>query len=863
MIKNISKISDQVTILIVDDDDNNLYTLEKLLEQLGINNFHLIKALSGEACLKIALNEEIDLIILDVQMPNMNGFEVAKFLKSNIKTKHTPIVFLTAAFKKEEFVRQGFELGAIDYFTKPIEKYSFLAKIRVYLELFKKQKNLLYLNQHLDTVINEKTAELVRTNKKLASENKEKEKREEALLQSQQELREAKQRYFDLYDLAPIAYCTLSQDGHIQEINQTASRLLGVNRKELKTLRLANLIPAYHQHTYNLFFNNLITYRTFTECEVELVRVDKTRFWAHLSATVEERNHIFELRILINDISKRKIAEEKLLHMAHYDELTGLANRTLLADRLQQYMMHVQRNKQLLALIFLDVDGFKNVNDTYGHDIGDKLLMALGQNMQSVLRTEDTIARLGGDEFVIVLSNLPMIKSAIPLITRLLEITAQPCIINEHTIYVTASLGISFYPQTEKIAPDQLLRQADQAMYQAKISGKNRYHIFNTEQDNLIRERFELMQRLYEALLAREFVLHYQPKVNMRTGVILGVEALIRWEHPQKGLVQPNDFLPLIEGHPLSIELGEWVMRSALEQLQQWQSIGIKVPISLNISAYHLLSLNFISQFENILLEFPQVNPSLIELEVLETSKLEDLSKVSKIINHFNKRGIYFSLDDFGTGYSSLTYLKQLAITYIKIDKSFVIDMMEDPNDLAILKGVIKLSDAFQKQVIAEGVETIEHGRALLQLGCEIAQGYVIARPMPSEAFPDWLITWQPESSWRTQRVITNDEAKILLVLVEHRAWIASLDAYLKGKINNFESVNINECSFGKWLDTNGEEYFSSIEVSASVHAIHARIHNRVDELLVLQRKDAKKEIAKGIAELYSLHDELFNNIKY
>ena len=861
MLNKTSEISEKVSILIVDDNNDNLYTLQILLEQLCIKNLHLMKALSGEACLEIAINEEIDLIILDIQMPDMNGFAVAKFLKSNAKTKHIPIIFLTAAFKKEEFVRQGFELGAIDYFTKPIEKYSFLAKIRVYLELFTKQKKLLFLNQHLDTEIKKNTAELVCANKELSFENKEKEKRAKELMHSQLELSETKQRYFDLYNLAPIGYCTLSKEGRIQEVNLTASSLLGVNRNQLIKMLLSNFIPKDHQNTYNLFCKNLIASRTFTECEVQLVHVDKTLFWAHLSATVDEKDNILELRLLIKNISERKIAEEKLLHMAHYDELTGLPNRVLLADRLQQNMMHVQRDKQLLALVFLDIDGFKDVNDTYGHDIGDKLLMALGKKMQNILREEDTLARIGGDEFVAVLSNLPNIKSSLPLITRLLEVAAQPCLINDLSIKVSASLGISFYPQAEKIEPDQILRQADQAMYEAKISGKNRYHIFNTEQDNFIRERFENIQRLHQALIANQFVLHYQPKVNMRTGDVIGVEALIRWDHPQKGLVQPNDFLPLIEEHPLSIALGEWVMRSALEQLQHWQSIGVKVPISINISALQLLSSNFISQFEKLLLEFPKVNPSFIEVEVLETSKLEDLTKASKVINHCNKLGIHFSIDDFGTGYSSLTYLKQLAVTYIKIDQSFVRDMLEDPNDLAILEGVIKLSDAFQMQVIAEGVETIEHGRTLLQLGCELAQGYVIARPMPADAFPDWLTTWQPDSSWTTQRIFTDDEAKILFATVEHSAWIANLDAYLKGKINNFESINVSECSFGKWLDTKGDSYFTSFEVSASVRALHDRIHNLVEELLALNRKVKDKEIVQGIKALYALHDEFIKEI--
>ncbi|TWX72674.1 EAL domain-containing protein [Colwellia sp. C1TZA3] len=730
------KKNEKINILIVDDLSENLYILDNLLKQLKLDHLSTLKAFSGEQCLQIALSEEIDLIILDIQMPDMNGFEVAKFLKSNAKTKNIPIVFLSAAFKKEEFVRHGFELGAVDYFTKPIEKYSFLSKVSVYIELFTKQKQLVFFNKHLDSLVNEQTV---------------------GLLQSQKELKETKQRYFDLYNLAPIGYCTLSEQGLIQEPNLTAANLLGLEQKKLINKLFSHFIHIDYQETYKVFFKKLLASHQYTECELKLVQPDKTVFWAHLSATIEKHNNVFELRLLLNNVSGRKIAEEKLVYMAHYDTLTGLpSNRILLADRLQKNMKQVEHNKQSLAVVVLDIDNFKAVNDTYGTDIGDQLLIALSKKMHDILRKEDTLARIGGDEFVIILSNLVDIESSLPLITRILNAAAEQFFINKLSLQVSASIGITFYPQTEIIAPDHLLRQADQAMFEAKLSGKNRYHIFDAKEDDLARERFEQIKRIRRALNADEFVLYYQPKVNMRTGEVVGVEALIRWQHPEKGLVPPNDFLPAIEGHSLSIAVGEWVMRTALMQIARWQSLGIDIPISINVSALQLLSNNFVEQFEKILLEFPDVKPSLLEVEVLETSGLEDLSKASKVINHCRKLGVHFALDDFGTGYSSLSYLKRLAFTYIKVDQSFVRDMLEDSNDLAIIEGIIRLSDAFGMQVIAEGVETLEHGEVLLQLGCELAQGYFIARPMPSENFLDWRDEWKPSSSW-TQQGSLND----------------------------------------------------------------------------------------------------------
>jgi diguanylate cyclase (GGDEF)-like protein/PAS domain S-box-containing protein len=727
-LKNTVKKDNNINILIVDDIDENLYILENLLKQLKLQHLNTIKALSGEQCLQISISESIDLIILDIQMPNMNGFEVAKFLKSNSKTKHIPIVFLSAAFKKEEFVRQGFELGAVDYFTKPIEKYSFLSKIKVYIQLFIKQRELVYFNQHLDTLVNEQTTEL---------------------LNNQKELKKSKQRYFELYNLAPIGYCTLSEKGLIKESNLSASTLLGLSQNSLINKPFSQFLHLDSQNTYNGFYQQLFRSSEDAECELKLIQPDKSVFWAHLSATIETHNNVLEIRLLLNNISERKIAEEKLIYMAHYDTLTGLpSNRMLLAARLLQNMKQVERRNETLAVIVIDVDNFKVINDTYGLNVGDQLLITLSKEMRAILRKEDTLARVGGDEFVIIMSNLPNVKSILPLIASILEVTSQQFLINKFLIQVSASIGVKFYSQAEIIDPDHLLRQAEQAMYEAKLLGKNRYYVFDTKADDLVRNRLNKIKRIGKALIDNEFVLYYQPKVNMRTGQVVGVEALIRWQHPQKGLVPPNEFLPAIEEHLLSISVGEWVIRTALTQIENWQSLGIHIPISINVGALQLLSNNFVSHFEKILLEFPNVSPSFLEIEVLETSGIEDLSKASKVVNSLRKLGINFALDDFGTGYSSLTYLKRLEITLIKIDQSFVRGMLEDQSDLAIIEGIIGLCDAFKMHVIAEGVETLEHGQILLQLGCELAQGYFIAHPMPNHEFPSWLSNWKPDNSW-------------------------------------------------------------------------------------------------------------------
>jgi EAL domain-containing protein (putative c-di-GMP-specific phosphodiesterase class I) len=295
-----------------------------------------------------------------------------------------------------------------------------------------------------------------------------------------------------------------------------------------------------------------------------------------------------------------------------------------------------------------------------------------------------------------------------------------------------------------------LLRHSDQAMYVAKQAGKNQYHVFDTAHDDAVNIQRESLGNIRAALDRPDFVLFYQPKVNMSTGEVVGVEALIRWQHPAQGLVPPLDFLPIIEGHALSLDIGEWVIDTALSQISHWKSMGITLPISVNISAYQLQQVNFVTRLTALLAAHPDVDPQNLELEVLETSALNDINHVTATMNACIDLGVNFALDDFGTGYSSLTYLRRLPTNLIKIDQSFIRDMLTDTNDLAIVEGIISLAKAFQREVIAEGVETIEHGTALLEMGCHLAQGYGIARPMPANDIPAWLNDWKPDDAWRT-----------------------------------------------------------------------------------------------------------------
>lgn len=576
-----------------------------------------------------------------------------------------------------------------------------------------------------------------------------------------------------------------------------------------------------------------------------------------ISAVKDSTGQTTHYVALFSDITEQKQQQYQLEHIAHYDALTNLPNRMLLADRLHQAMNQAKRREQKLVVIYLDLDGFKNVNDNYGHETGDQLLLTLSQRMKKEIREGDTIARLGGDEFVAVLLDLQDRQAALPLINRLLQAAAKPINKEGVLLQVSASLGVTFYPQKEEVGADQLLRQADQAMYQAKLSGKNRYHIFDAEQDRSIRGHRKSIEHIREALEKLQFVLHYQPKVNMRSGQVVGIEALIRWQHPEQGLLPPAMFLPVIESDPLAVELGQWVIDTALSQLEIWQAAGLTIPLSVNVSAIQLQQADFVQQIDTLLAAHPNVSPELLELEVLETSALEDIIQISDIMNACSKKGIRFALDDFGTGYSSLTYLKRLPASSLKIDQSFVRNMLDDPEDLAILEGVLGLGAAFRRQPIAEGVETVKHGELLLQLGCELAQGYGIARPMPADQIIKWIETWRPEPSWPDQQTVSRDDLPLLFAIVEHRAWIRAIERCVREEKALPPQLDKNQCRFGMWLKNEAIQRHGNKPNFAMIQTLHSDIHQLASEILDMQKEHQESQLKDKMLKLYDLRDRL------
>lgn len=581
-----------------------------------------------------------------------------------------------------------------------------------------------------------------------------------------------------------------------------------------------------------------------------------------ISAVPDETGRPKQYVGLFSDLSPIKEREHQLKQIAHFDTLTGLPNRALLADRLRQAMAQAHRVGRMLAIAYLDLDDFGAINERHGHIVGDQVMNDIVQRMTSVLHGADTLARVGGDEFAAVFLDLANLEEGLELAAKIRDVITEPVQLADTTLRLSASVGVSFYPQEDEVEPDQLLRQADQAMYFAKLSGKGRFHVFDPNLDRHMRGRHEDLQRIREALRAEEFELHFQPKVNMRTGTVLGAEALIRWRHPEHGLLLPEHFLPVVEGNALIIELGEWVILSALAQIETWRSQGLDLPVSVNVDALQLQEPHFVEKLTALLARHPEVHPSKLELEVLESSAFDDVSQVSEVIRACSKIGVTFALDDFGTGYSSLAYLRRLPVDVLKIDRSFVHDMLDDPEDLTILEGVLVLANAFRRQAIAEGVETVDHGLMLLRLGCQIGQGFQIARPMRGNELPAWAAQWRPDPQWANVAEVDPANWPILHAGVEHRAWALHVEEFVQGRRAAAPAMDSHLCRLGIWLDTEKSSARGNIPAVHKLDALHQHLHAHANDTVAPRKMDDAAWRPEAIAHLHRLKDDLVNSLQ-
>lgn len=655
----------------------------------------------------------------------------------------------------------------------------------------------------------------------------------------------------------------------IIDVNPAFSEISGYSREDVIG-KNPGILSSGKQSAH--FYSNMwqeIESKGYWQGEIWNSKKDGTLFIELLtiSSLLDDNNIVTNYVGVFADITHSKQQQEQLQRMAHYDVLTGLPNRALLVDRFNQAIAHSKRTKLQLAVCFLDLDNFKPVNDNFGHEAGDKLLIEVSQRILACIREEDTVSRQGGDEFALLLNDINSITQCEKSLERLHQSLEKPYKIGDYTHEITVSTGVTIYPADQGDI-DTLLRHADQAMYQAKQTGRNRFSFFNMEQEQEVTQKHHRLSEIRQALNKQEFQLFYQPKVNMKTGEIFGVEALIRWIHPEKGIISPSDFLPIIDGTELEIRMGNWVIDEAIKQLDHWNQQGIQLEVSINVSSYHLQSSCFLDQLNEALKQYPNIDSQKLQLEVLESSALGDIEIISTIIkNSQNALGVKVALDDFGTGYSSLTHMRNLNANTIKIDQSFVRDMLEDSGDLAMIEGIISLAKTFKRQVIAEGVETVEHGILLMRIGCDYAQGYGIARPMPADKIVEWMDGYVADESWSLWAGFKWELSNLPLMLAQsdHIKWVEDILNVLQEKEQTTEAIELTdhcECRFGKWLYSQGKKRYGQLPAFCDIEQIHLTLHKVGHQIIQLNSEGKKDDAMRMFEELLILKTEVLDKLK-
>jgi len=688
-------------VLIVDDNPNNRLAVRIVLKGVDVE---LHEAGNGFDALTMSMEEDYALILLDVQMPEMDGFEVCEQLRADERTAEVPVIFLTAAYKELGDKVRGYVAGATDYLSKPIEDHILKAKVLVFLKLFNQQQRLQESNEILRVAA--------------------------TVFESQESM------------------LVTDADYNILRVNHAFSRITGYQPDEVIG-RNAGLLRSnrHNSHFYTEMWREL-TLSGYWQGEDWSVRKNGEEYpcWLTISAVVNSDDKVTNYVGAFSDITSHKRAEEKIHNLAFYDHLTGLPNRRLLLDRIGLAKKSGHHNQHFGALMFLDMDNFKVLNDTRGHEIGDRLLVEVSKRLQCGVREKDTVARLGGDEFVVVLDELDTNESravtqAEAVAEKLRTSLAEPfrlanSIVANRQNFIeyrcTSSIGITLFRHNEDSVED-MLKRADAAMYQAKAAGRNVIRFFDPAMQQIVQLRSELEAQLHDSLANQEMVLQYQLQVDAE-GNPIGAEVLLRWNHPQRGMLSPNDFIPLAEDAGDIVQIGSWVLEQACGQLRQWQEKDVlkQLRIAVNVSAKQFKQSDFVKNVGRTISHFG-INPALLKLELTESVILDDVTDAVSKMGELKALGISLSMDDFGTGYSSLSYLQRLPIDELKIDQSFVHDLIGSASNKSIVITIIGLADSLNMEVVAEGVETQAQFDLLKEKGCTGFQGYFISRPVAVE----------------------------------------------------------------------------------------------------------------------------------
>jgi diguanylate cyclase len=543
------------------------------------------------------------------------------------------------------------------------------------------------------------------------------------------------------FDLGNTGLAITSLEKGWLKVNQMLSDILGYSKEELFKLTWAELTyPDDLEADVKLFEALMAGQIENYQMDKRFVRKDKKIIYAHITVSCYRKNGKAEFFIAsIQDTTERTLSEHKIQKLAHYDSLTGLPNRIMAKSRFDHSMQTAQRKGSLVCIMFLDLDEFKNINDSLGHSTGDNYLIEIANRLTSAVRKSDTVCRQGGDEFLVILESIDDEKQLLLLAEKILEKVKQPASINGVSVSTSVSIGLAIAPNDGDDF-ETLCRHADMAMYQAKHAGRNSFHFYNQQLEQDAESKLKLLSDLRTAIEHEQFELYYQPKINLGNNQFYGAEALIRWHHPERGTVSPLGFIPLAESSGLIVELGQWVVEQACKQCKAWQNkTGKKISVAVNVSAVQFKRDCFFQMVERALQQ-NSLSPELLELEITESLLVADSTKRENLFKQLNILGVRISIDDFGTGYSNLAYLKKFQIDTLKIDRSFVSSMLENEQEMAIVEAVLQMARSLKLNVVAEGVEINCIAEKLRSLSCQFAQGYLWSKPLPNEEFLDFII---------------------------------------------------------------------------------------------------------------------------
>jgi diguanylate cyclase (GGDEF)-like protein/PAS domain S-box-containing protein len=716
--------ADEIRVLLVNDDPGSLFALNTILTDLEAS---IETASSGEEALMLLLKQDFAVIILDVKMTGLDGFETARLIRQRPRSKYTPIIFLTSHRATDLDRATGYELGAVDYLFMPVAPEVLKSKVQVFIDLAKRNRRrerkdveLEYLNQALKRELDHVT----RLNEALRLEIAARRQAEDAAQRSETE-RLIVQHAGDYVALLD------ARGGWVYESPSYSAAFGSAIRSEETYFAIVH--EDDRERVRSAFFslteggqNTRLQYRVpvpdrgvrFLESEASVIR--------------NPAGEVEQVVMVSRDITERKEMEAYILHQSFHDALTGLPNRLLLEDRMKQATAHSGRQHAPVAVLFIDLDRFKDINDTLGHAAGDRLLQEVAERLGHCVREEDTVARLSGDEFVVLLAGLHDVQDAALVAEKIVTTVAEPCQIADRELRVSPSIGIAIFPYDGQNM-DELLRNADTAMYHAKQEGRGRFSFFTPHMNEAAARRLSVGGALQRAIQDEEFILHYQPKISAASGEICGFEALIRWPQADGNWMPPAQFIPIAEETGRIDSIGKWALREAASQVQRWRAAGTEgCPIAVNVSARQFRQDSVARSIEAALLE-TGIPPAMLEAELTESAVMTDPAKAIQALHQIRDLGVPISIDDFGTGYSSLAYLKRFPLDKLKIDAAFVRDIATDPEDAAIVLAIITLAHSLSLTVIAEGVETAEQMTFLIEHDCDELQGNFFSRPVPTD----------------------------------------------------------------------------------------------------------------------------------